>query len=39
LYKHPRALTPDIPLGLLNKLIFWCNFVFLQERSGKSSHT
>ena len=22
LYKHPRALTPDIPLGLLNKLIF-----------------
>jgi hypothetical protein len=23
LYKHPRALTPDIPLGLLNKLIFF----------------
>ena len=38
LYKHPRALTPDTPLGLLNKLIFEVILYFCR-RGQENLHT
>jgi hypothetical protein len=38
LYKHPRALTSDTPLGLLNKLIFEVILYFCR-RGQENFHT
>jgi hypothetical protein len=38
LYKHPRALTSDTPLGLLNKLIFEVILYFCR-RGQENLHT